>query len=419
MMRRLAVWLTMCALGVALIFLLPSGSAAASVRGAEAQRAIDAALVHAGVSGMTFESGGAVHQRSAAGDVAVVVAKGRVYQMLVREGTLLRLLTPYAARSTYPRIVKAVHAAYAAAAPTFVAAEVSPLSAVAYAPWFDPFAQVAEDPDAEVIVDETGRAVEVRVAGVTTVRILRWDAPLAVRPARDSVITAETAATMAAVEVSADFSYALTKQLAAIANREATYSSEPVATLRRVVHDAGWIARASQGGVTITTTDSLGATWRAILVAARSGVRVEDFALLSHRKAMPETQAQALLSLSVTAMSQVDLLSCPAACRMTGKPAPITVANAETRILGQLGRLGITSQTPGPTYPSIGDGMSGSFGLTVSGERISGGFSMSTGGFCLRVPIVGPGVLPRPTAYLAVPGSIGPLGTCALSPDRA
>ena len=247
-MRRLAVWLTVCALGVALVALVPAGSAAASVRGTDAQRAIDAALAHAGVSGMTFEFQGALHQRSAAGDVAVVVAKGRVEQMLLREGGGLRLLTPYATHSTYPRIVQAVNAAYAAASPAYGAAVVDPVSEAAFAPWFDPFAQVAEDPDAEVVVDETGRAVEVRVAGATTVRVLRWDAPLAVRPARDSVVTAETPATMAAVEASADFSYALTKQLAAIANREATYSSEPVATLRRVAHDTGWIARASQGG---------------------------------------------------------------------------------------------------------------------------------------------------------------------------
>ena len=418
-MRRLAVWLTVCALGVALVALVPAGSAAASVRGTDAQRAIDAALAHAGVSGMTFEFQGALHQRSAAGDVAVVVAKGRVEQMLLREGGGLRLLTPYATHSTYPRIVQAVNAAYAAASPAYGAAVVDPVSEAAFAPWFDPFAQVAEDPDAEVVVDETGRAVEVRVAGATTVRVLRWDAPLAVRPARDSVVTAETAATMAAVEASADFSYALTKQLAAIANREATYSSEPVATLRRVAHDTGWIARASQGGVTVTTTDSLGARWQATLVAARSGVRVQDFALRSHRKAMPQGQAQALLSLSVMAMSQVDLLSCPADCRMTGKPAPLTQANAEARILGQLGRIGITGQTPGPAYPSIGGGMSGSLGLTVTDQGITGGFAMSAGGFCLRVPIVGPGVLPRPTAYPALPGSVGPLGTCSLSPGRA
>lgn len=37
---------------------------------------------------------------------------------------------------------------------------------------------------------------------------------------------------------------------------------------------------------------------------------------------------------------------------------------------------------------------------------------MSMGGYCLAIPIAGPGVLPRPTGYRAVPGSVGPLGTC-------
>lgn len=82
------------------------------------------------------------------------------------------------------------------------------------------------------------------------------------------------------------------------------------------------------------------------------------------------------------------------------------------KALGQLGRIGITGRTPGPSYPVIGDGISGSFGLTVSGERISGGLAISTGGYCLAVPIMGPGVLPRPTHYRPVRGSVGPLGTC-------
>ena len=100
-------------------------------------------------------------------------------------------------------------------------------------------------------------------------------------------------------------------------------------------------------------------------------------------------------------------------------PAPLTVVNAETRILERLSRIGITGQTPGPTYPAIREGMSGSLGFTISGDRSSGGLAISTGGFCLRVPIVGPGVLPRLTAYRAVRGSVGPLGTCVLSPGRA
>lgn len=417
MMRRVAVWFAVCALGMALVGLMPAGSAAASVRGAEAQRAVDATLAQARVSGMTFESQGVAYQRNAAGDVAVMIAKSRVDRMLLREGVGLRLLTPYVSRSTYPRIVKEVDAAYGITSPTFVAADVEPLAEAAYAPWFDPFAQVAEDP--EVVVDETGRAVEVRVAGATTVRVLRWDAPLAVAPARDSVVSVETRVTIGAVEISADFSYALMQQLAAIAYRDSAYASDPVATLRRVARQTGWLARDSRGGVTITTTDSLGATWRSMLVAARSGVRVQDFSLLSHRKAMPEPEAKSLLSLGIMAMSQVDLLSCPASCRMTGAPARLTPANAERRIQGQLGTIGITGQTPGPGYPDIGDGMSGSLGLTVAGERITGGFAVSEGGFCLRVPIVGPGVMPRPDSYRPVRGSVGPWGTCGLSPGRA
>ena len=414
-----AVRVIACVIAVGTAIVGPSGAAAASVNGPDAREAIDAALVQARVSGVTYEVDGEIHQRNAMGDVAVLVARDRVDRMLLRAGEAMQVLTPLEPISDYPRIVTTVRDAYGMGPRPLVTAPVAPADERAYATWFDPFADVVDDPAADVVVDEAGRATEVRVDGATTMRIHAWAAPLAVRPVPHMVVTEAVAVTATAVEQSADLSYAFLKQLAAIANREATYSSEPVATLRRVAHDTGWIARASSGGVTITTTDSLGATWRARLVAARSGVRVQDFALLTHRKAMPQAQARALLSLSVMAMSQVDLLSCPAACRMTGKPVPLTVANAETRILGQLGRIGITGQTSGPGYPSIGEGVSGSFGLMVSDQRISGGFSMSTGGFCLRVPIVGPGVLPRPTAYLAVQGSVGPLGTCALSPGRA
>ena len=418
-MRHLTCWVIACLIAVSTAVVAPAGLAAASVSKPEAREAIDAALVQARVSGVTYEVDGEVHQRNGMGDVAVLVVRGRVDRMLLRDGRAMQVLTPLVSATDYPRIVSAVRDAYGIGARPLVMAPVDSADEPTYATWFDPFAGVVGDPAADVVVDEAGRATEVRVNGATTMRILAWAAPLAVRPASDRVVTEAVAATASAVEQSADLSYSLLKQLAAIANRDAAYSSERVATLRRVARDTGWQARTSSGGVTITTTDSLGATWRGVLVAGRSGVRVEEFALLSHRKAMPRAQTHALLSLGIMAMSQVDLLSCPASCRMTGKPAPLTRVNAETRILDQLGRIGITGQTPGPAYPSIGDGMTGSFGLAIPDQRISGGFAMSAGGFCLRVPIVGPGVLPRPAAYRAVPGSVGPLGTCALSPGRA
>ena len=411
-MRRIVIITAALALGAGIALATPAGSAAAAVRGADAERAIDAARAHARLSGLTYEMDGELHQRNAAGEVAVRVEGRRVVSMVLRQGPRMRLLTPQPAISNYVRITREVQAAYGVPTAAFVETPVDPPSEAEYTSWFDPFAQAIGNPAAEVVVDEAGRATEVRVGGDTTMRVIRWSAPLAARPPRGAVISAETGTMLTSVGISADFSYALLKQLAAITNRDAAYTSDPVTTLRRAARNTGWRARNSNTGVTITTTDALGATWRAVLVAPPSGVRIEEFTLTAHRPAVPREEARARLSLSVMAMGQSDLLSCPTSCRLTGKPVRLTVVNAETRILDRLGTIGITGQTPGPTYPTVGAEMIGSFGLSVADGQFRGGFSVSMGGYCLVVPLAGPGVLPRPTVYRAVPGSVGPLGTC-------
>ena len=411
-MRRIVIIMAVCALGAGIALVMPAGSAAASVRGADVERAIDAARAHARLSGLTYEMDGELHQRNASGEVAVRIEGRRVASMALRQGPRMRLLTPQSAISNYVRITREVQAAYGVSAAAFVETPVDPVSQGQYRAWFDPFAHAIGDSSAEVVIDEAGRATEVRVNGDTTMRVIRWDAPLAVRPSRGTVISVDTGTMLTSVGVSADFSYALVKQLAAIANRDAAYTSDPVAALRRASRNTGWQARSSRAGVTITTTDALGARWRAVLVAPSSGVRIDEFALTAHRKPLPREETRARLSLSTMAMSQVDLLSCPASCRLTGKPMPLTVENAETRILNQLGTIGITGQTPGPTYANVGAEMIGSFGLSVAGDQLRGGLSLSVDGYCLVVPLTGPGVLPRPAAYRAVPGSVGPLGTC-------
>lgn len=411
-MRRIVIITTSLALGAGIVLATPAGSAATSVRGADAQEALAAARVHAHLSGLTYEIGGELRQLNAAGDVAVRVEGRRVADMVLRKGTRMRLLEPQSAISTYARIARGVGVAYGVASSAFVGTPVDNASDAKYHSWFDPFAYAIGNPSAEVVIDEAGRAAEVRVEGDTIMRVIRWDAPLAARPSRGAIISAETGTMLTSVGISADFSYALLKQLAAIANRHAAYTSDPVTTLRRAARNTGWWARNSSTGVTITTTDALGATWSAVLVAPPSGVRIERFTLTAHRAPMPREEARARLSLSVMAMSQVDLLSCPASCRLTGKPVRLTAANAEARILDQLGTIGITGQTPGPNYPTVGAEMVGSFGLSVAGDRLRGGFSVSMGGYCLAIPITSPGILPRPTSYRAVPGSVGPLGTC-------
>ena len=411
-MRRVLAWLTACIVGIGMAVTTPVGSAAASLRGAEAQRAIEAAMAHAGRSGVTFETDGRIHQRNATGDVAALVDGQRVIEMALRDAGQVRRLAPLARTSTHPRIAKAIRAAYGIGTDAFVASAVEPAEQPVLDAWFDPFA-TASAPGAEVVVDDAGRATQVRVDGTTVMRVLRWDAPLASRPARTAIVDTATAATVTAMGTSADFAYALLRQLAGIANRDAAYPSSPVPTLRRVARDTGWQSRDSRAGVTITITDALEATWRAALVAARSGVRVEEFALASHGRAMPEAQARARLALGVMAMGQSDLLSCPASCRLTGRPARYTVGNAEGLVRARLASIGIVGQTPGPDYPSVGDGMRGSLGLLASDGRFGGGFALSRDGFCLVVPLTGPGVLPRPTSYLATLGSVAPWGTCA------
>ena len=408
-MRRIVIITAACALGAGIALATPAGSAAASVRGADAERAINAARAHARLSGLTYEVDGEVRQRNAAGDVAVAIEGQHMQKMVLREGTQIRMLVPQPAASGYVRIAQEIQAAYAVPSRAFVSTRVDRVTEAEYASWFDPFAHAIDNPAAEVMVDGAGRATEVRVDGETTMRVIRWDAPLAVRPQRNAAITAKTGVMLTAVGLSADLSYALLKQLAAIANRDAAYDSDPVAALQRAARNTGWQVRNSRAGLTITTTDALGARWTAVLVAPSSGVRIDEFTLTAHSKPLLREETRARLSLSVMAMSQVDLLSCPASCRLTGKPMPLTVVNAETRILDQ---LGITGQTPGPVYPAVRAGMIGSFGLSVAGDQLRGGFSVSSGGWCLTVPITGPGVLERPTAYRAVAGSVGPLGTC-------
>lgn len=411
-MRRLVIVTAALALGVGMALVVPTGSAGASVRGADAQQALIAARAHARMSGLTYEIRGELHQRNAAGDVAVRVESGRVASVVLQQGPRMRLLVPQPEISTYVRIEREIEAAYGVPTAAFVETPVDPVSQGRYRTWFDPFAHAIGNPAAEVVVDEAGRAIEVRVDGDTTMRVIRWSAPLAMRPSRGTVISAEKGTMLSAVGISADFSYALLKQLAAIANRDAAYASDPITALRRAARNTGWQARDSRAGVTITTTDALGATWSAVMAALSSGVRIEAFTLTAHRTPIPREEASARASLSLTAMSQVDLLSCPALCRLTGKPMPLTEANAERRILDQLGAIGITGQTAGPTFPSVGAGMIGSFGLSLAGDDVRGSFSVSTAGYCLVVPITGPGVLPRPTAYRAVAGSVGPFGTC-------
>jgi hypothetical protein len=319
---------------------------------------------------------------------------------------------PYSLVASYARIAGIVRSTYAIPRGAYVVQDLDSASATPYSSWFDPLLHALGDPTTDVVVDEAGRAVEVRVDGAATVRILRWAAPLAVRPAPEAVIRSDTAGTASAVAESADFTMDLLKQLAAIANRDEAYASSPAHTLQRIARHTGWRADGSRRGITITTTDALGATWRAVLVAHVAGVRVQDLSLVAHRAAMPESEAEARMSLSIGAMAQSDLLSCPASCRMTGKPARVATSRAEQVLLRRLGSMGITGQTPGPDYPEVEAGMSGSWGVRVSGEEFQASLALSTAGWCLTLPIVGPGVIERPEVYSATPGSVGPWGTC-------
>lgn len=411
-MHRSVAWVVGCLVIMGFLASAPPAAANATVRGEEARAAIDAALRFADIEGMTYEAGGQQRQRNAASDVAVTVEQRGVDRVLLRDGERLRLLAPYVSATSYPRIARAVLEAYGVAGRPMVTLPVDDAEARDFTAWFDPFAPYVDASNVEVSVDSSGRATQMTVDGETVVRILRWDAPLAIRPAADRIMDASTGWTVAAVESSAEFSYGVIEQLASIAERDRAYDSKPVVILRRVARNTGWQAHASEGGVTVATTDVLGARWKATLVADPGGVHVRTYALTAHRAVMPREEAAARMALGIMAMGQVDLLACPAACRMTGRPAPLTVANAESRVLGQLRSVGITGPTPGPDYARIGPDMLGSLGLEVSRDVISGSVSFASAGYCVTVPITGPGVLSRPDVYRTARGSVGPWGTC-------
>lgn len=411
-MGRLAGLVAALIIGCGFMVSPPSAQAGVGVRGAEARTAVEAALAHARLRGMTYELRGEVRQRNARGDVAVAVSGRTVSRIVVGNGASLSLLEPAPATASRPRISRAVLDAYRIAPRAYVQQTISPADEEALRAWFDPLSGLVEDATAEVVVDDAGRATAIELEGETVVRVLRWDAPLATQPALDRIVTGDTWATAAAIVRSADFIYGLADQLASIAGAHPDYSASRVRTLRGVARSTGWQAREAPGGLAFTVTDALGARWEATLIAQRGGVRVYEFTLTSHPQVMAQERALTRLALGVTAMGQSDLMSCPASCRQTGRAAPLRVAEAERQLIARLRNVGVVGQTPGPDYPRVGSGMRVSFGLLAADGGLGGSLSLSVGGLCVAVPITGPGVLLRPTTYEARPGQVGPWGTC-------
>ena len=119
-MSRTAGLMAALIIGFGLMVCPPTAQAGFGVRGAEARTAIDAALAHARLRGMTYEFRGEVRQRNARSDVAVVVSGRTVRRILVEDGISLRLLEPASEPVSRPRIVRAVRDAYGIAPRAYV-----------------------------------------------------------------------------------------------------------------------------------------------------------------------------------------------------------------------------------------------------------------------------------------------------------
>ncbi|MBU6245853.1 MAG: hypothetical protein KGP12_11625 [Actinomycetales bacterium] len=374
--------------------------------------AIAAALAQASQNGITFELDGQVVQRNAAGDVSVSVADGKVDQMYLREGGRTLLLGKDLGFSNNTMIARQVMAAYGIAKGAYVSMPAESDGPDPFAMWFDPFTSALAIPGASLVVDASGRASKVLVDGEPVVSVRSWNAPLAVRPPANRLMGLDKSLTMTLVGASAEFILEYFRSLGSVAFNTPGFVSAPVETLRAAARRSGWQARNTPGGVTITVTDGLGATWQGRLTASSKGVSTRSFTLKGVPAPMPEDQAQTRSTLGLLAMSQVDALACPIDCRLRGKAASLDYATAESTLLEQLSSMDVTEQTPGPDYPSIGDGMVASFGLSGSKQSFQGGLSISGEGLCLAIPIKGPGVLQRPVSYAPAAGRVGPYGTC-------
>jgi len=379
---------------------------------ADAGSAIEAAMAQASRTGMTFEASGQVIQRNAAGDVAVSVEDGKVGQLYLREGGRIVLFGRDLGVSNNSMIARQVMSSYGIAKNAFVALPAEDDSTAPFAAWFEPFTSAMGVPGASVVTDASGRATKVVVDDETLVRVINWTAPLAARPPANRLMSFDKSLTMMLIGGSAEFILEYLRSLGSVARSTPGFVSAPVATLRAAARNAGWQARSTPGGVTITVTDGLGATWEGRLTASSKGVSTRSFTLTGVPAPMPETVAQTRNTLGLLAMAQVDTLACPIECRLRGKAEPLTYPTAEATLLEQLSSLDVTEQTPGPDYPSIGDGMVASFGLSGSKQSFQGGLSISGDGLCLAIPIKGPGVLQRPSSYVPSPGRVGPYGTC-------
>lgn len=382
----------------------------------QAAEAIAKSLDYAGQRGLTYREQGELRQRSAAGDVAVRIESRKVTSMVLREGNSAVLLAPAGPTSNDRRISDAVRKGFGIGKNAFAVMPIDDdgdtTNSDYFLSWFDPFSAYAEVPTLTVELDSVGRIAAIRDGRQALVQVVAWEAPLAVKPPASRIMDTNTWWTTTYAEASAEFLLTYLDGIGQIAQAYPGFSSAPIPTLRKAARDTGWQAKDSNGGITITLTDGVGLTWRAVFVASSSSVRITKFTLVSRPQAMPQEEVYAKMLMGLFAISQLTAVTCPLKCLLEGGPTPLTAANAEKVLLKQLKDFGVSQQTPGPDYPELDDGMLGSFGVTVTGSKFTGGLSFSLNGFCLAVPFKGPGVLQLPSSYASKPGQVGPLGTC-------
>lgn len=259
----------------------------------------------------------------------------------------------------------------------------------------DPFGEYARDENAQVVVDARGRATTMIVFDNPHVEVLAWTAPNAVRPAPNAMVPEGNHPTMSAAIESTDSLLDDLSRLGMAVRAFPGFKSNPVGTLRKVARYYGWPVADAAGGISMTVTEPVGSTWRIRMTARRTGTKLAEFALVSVPGIMSQEEAITRRALGMVSTMAVDALTCDVQCYVKNMPSRLTAARA---------------QEVASTYGAGDDGTT--VGVSGDGPALTGSIAFQQGGLCFAVPLQGSTFLQRPSSWVARPGTAGSGGTC-------
>jgi hypothetical protein len=382
-----------------------AGSAAAApadrtIPAAAADAALAATRAQAAATGMRYrtiwEDDDEYYERSAAGDVVVLVEAGEVMRVWLLGDGRYEPMNKYERNESFTNDPwhGQVWTRYGYATNPFLrnmgaTGEEATLLA---AKLLDPFGEYARDENAQVVVDARGRATTMIVFDNPHVEVLAWTAPRAVRPVPNAMVPEADHPTMSTTIDSTDALLEDVSNLGSTARAFPGFKGNPVGTLRKVARYYGWPVSDVPGGVSMTVTEPVGSTWRIRMTARRTGVKVAEFALLSVPSIMTFEEAITRRALGMTSAIAVDMLTCDTNCYVRNMPGRLTAARA----------LEVAS-----TF-----GSAATIGVSGDGASLSGSIAFQQDGYCFAVPLQGSTFLQRPSSWVARPGSAAPNGTC-------